>query len=77
MQQGIAARRDYENQLRLNNKQIIEVDWTWVIDPDLVAAVGVQHRMPRPAQQLPVETSFCFSQTSAVTATSATLSSVD
>ena len=66
-QQGIAARRDYENQLRQNNKQIVEVDWTWVIDPDLVATAGYQHRMPRPATQLPVDNSFCFSETSAGT----------
>ena len=63
MQQGITARRDYENQLRQSNKQIIEVDWTWAMDPDLVAAAGLQHRMPRPGPQLPVDNSFCFSET--------------
>ena len=61
-QQGIAMRRDYENQLRQSNKQIVEVDWTWVIDPNLVATAGFQHRMPRPGPQLPVDNSFCFSE---------------
>jgi hypothetical protein len=50
--------------MRSDSTLAIEVDWTWVIDPDLVAAAGVQHRMPRPAQQLPVDNSFCFSETS-------------
>jgi hypothetical protein len=62
-QQAMAAKRDYENQLRQSNKQIIEVDWTWVIDPALVATASVQHRMPRPVEQLPVDNSFCFSET--------------
>ena len=63
-QEGIATRRDYENQLRQSNKQIVEVDWTWVIDPALVASAGFQHRMPRPVEQGPVDNSFCFSETS-------------
>jgi hypothetical protein len=63
-QQGIEMRRDYENQLRQSNKQIVEVDWMWVIDPDLVASAGFQHRMPRPVSQGPVDNSFCFSETS-------------
>ena len=56
-------RREYENELRRDNKQIIEVDWTWKIDPDLVAAAGFQHRMPRPVSQGPADNSFCFSET--------------
>ena len=65
MQQGIATRRDYENQLRQSNKQIVEVDWTWVIDPDLVATASLQHRMPRSGPQLPVDNSFVFRKRSA------------
>jgi hypothetical protein len=63
MQQTMARRRDYEAELRQDNKQIVEVDWTWVIDPDLVASAGFQHRMPRPVSQGPTDTSFCFSET--------------
>jgi hypothetical protein len=67
MQEATVQRRDYQNQLRQSNKQIVEVDWTWVVDPDLVAAAGQQHRMPRPGLQLPVDNSFCFSQSFAGT----------
>lgn len=63
-QETMARRREYENELRQNNKQIVEVDWTWVIDPDLVASAGFQHRMPRPVSQGPADNSFCFSETS-------------
>ena len=66
-QQGITMRRDYENQLRQSNKQIIEVDWSWVIDPAVVASAGFQHRMPRPVEQGPVDNSFCFSESYAGT----------
>jgi len=64
MQETMARRREYEDELRQGNKQIVEVDWTWVIDPDLVASAGFQHRMPRPVSQGPVDNSFCFSETS-------------
>jgi len=66
-QETMARRREYENELRQDNKQIVEVDWTWVIDPDLVASAGFQHRMPRPVSQGPADNSFCFSETYAGT----------
>ena len=56
-------RREIENELRRDNKQIIEVDWTWAIDPDVVASAGFQHRMPRPVSTGPADNSFCFSET--------------
>src|SRR5262249_14729030 len=62
-QQTNARRREYEDQLRQDNKQIVEVDWTWAIDPDIVASAGFQHRMPRPVSQGPADNSFCFSET--------------
>jgi len=62
-QQAVAQRREIEDQFRHDNKQIIEVDWTWTIDPELAAAAGFQHRMPRPVSQGPVDNSFCFSET--------------
>jgi len=62
-QQAMAQRREYEDQLRHDNKQIVEVEWTWAIDPQLAAAAGMQHRMPRPVDQGPVDNSFCFSET--------------
>jgi hypothetical protein len=62
-EQTNARRREYEDELRRDNKQIIEADWTWKIDPDLVASAGFQHRMPRPVQQGLADNSFCFSET--------------
>jgi hypothetical protein len=63
MQQAMVQRREYEDQLRHDNKQIVEVDWTWAIDPELAAAAGFQHRGPRPVDQGPADNSFCFSET--------------
>jgi hypothetical protein len=58
------AKRDYENQLRQQNKQIIEVDWTYIPDPrSLPTGPLPQHRMPSVNSALTSDHTFCFSET--------------
>jgi hypothetical protein len=65
-QRAEAGKRNFENQLRQTNKEIIEIDWLYTIDRSLAAPPG-QHRITSVVSQLPSDHTFCFSETYADT----------